>query len=402
MELLSGRRVAQMKVGVIAHLKYPIREPFAGGLEMHTFSLCRSLRRRGHKVTLFAAAGSADGLGLEVCSDNKQKTQIGAEEQFRHEHRTYFKLMEHLRNRDFDIIHNNSLHYLPPAMAGRLPMPMVTVLHTPPFWEMEGSIIKSDAANCSFVAVSSVIKDLWAPITKTECVIHNGIDLNKFGFAPVPAPSPYVVWSGRIVPEKGLHLAILAARSAGLNLRIAGPISDLRYFEREIKPSLSESTIYVGHLSQKHLAELVGGAQAFLFTPLWEEPYGLVLAEALACGTPVVSFARGAVAEILDESCGIVVPPNDVGMLAQAAHDAQFLRRPDCRKRAEEIADADTMIEQYEDLYRRLILRGSRAPGSLESLPGAFTETLDPRALLNHYMAHCPAIASEIPLGLRS
>jgi len=402
MELHSGRRVAQMKVGVIAHLKHPIRDPFAGGLEMHTFSLCHSLRRRGHKVTLFAAAGSADDIGLEVCFENTQKAHFEAEDQFRHEHRIYFQLMEHLRKRDFDIIHNNSLHYLPPAMAGRLPMPMVTVLHTPPFWEMEGSIIQNESPNSSFVAVSSVIKDLWAKITKSECVIHNGIDLEKFAFAPEPASSPYVVWSGRIVPEKGLHLAILAARSAGLNLRIAGPISDRRYFEREIRPSLSESAIYVGHLSQKHLAELISGAQAFLFTPLWEEPYGLVLAEALACGTPVVSFARGAVTEILDETCGIVVPPNDVGMLAQAAHDVRGLHRPDCRKRAEQIADLDTMIEQYEDLYRRLILRSSPAPCSLESLPGAFTEILDPHALLNHYMAHCPGIASEIPLGLRS
>jgi glycosyltransferase involved in cell wall biosynthesis len=390
-----------MKIGVIAHLKHAIRAPFAGGLEMHTFLLCKLLRRRGHDVTLFAAEGSAMGLGLEAICNETGQTHSSEEQKFRHEHRLYLALMENLRESDFDIIHNNSLHYLPLALADGLPMPMVTVLHTPPFWEMEGSILHNKSRNSSFVAVSAVIQDLWAPITKVNRVIHNGIDLKQFRFTPVPSVHSYLVWSGRIVPEKGLHLAILAARRAGVNLRIAGPIADHLYFEKNIRPLLSEQTSYVGHLNHFELADLIGGARAILFTPLWEEPYGLVLAEALACGTPVASFGRGAVAEILDETCGIIVPPDNVAALAQAAHDVQRLSRSDCRQRAEAIADSGSMINQYEDLYRQLILRDSPRPDSRRSPFHGFPDTSNSRALLDHYIAQVPAMGSEIPASLR-
>jgi glycosyltransferase involved in cell wall biosynthesis len=386
-----------MKIGVIAHVKHPISDPFAGGLEMHTYALCTGLRRRGHDVTLFAAAGSADCLGLETICEPTAQAPGG----FRHEHEIYLTLMENLRRRDFDIIHNNSLHYVPPALAGGLSIPMLTVFHTPPFWEMEGSIMSTATPNSRFVAVSSFIRDVWATITPVEDVIHNGIDLTKFRFTPVSAAAPYAVWSGRIVPEKGLHLAIPAARQAGLNLLIAGPVSDRSYFERAIQPLLDEQARYVGHLNQSDLAALIGGARALLFTPLWNEPFGLVLAEALACGTPVASFARGAVAEILDETCGIIVPADDVAALAQAVRSVQGLRRADCRKRAKAIADSVTMIAHYEALYRRLILTTKPAFGR-EMAPPGFLQISCPRGLLDHYEASLPVIASEIPLGLRA
>jgi len=387
-----------MKIGVIAHLKHAIRDPFAGGLEMHTFSLCKLLRRRGHQVTLFAAAGSDKDLGLEAIGHETANSPLSGEQQFRDEHRLYLALMEKLRERDFDVIHNNSLHYLPLALGGALPMPMVTVLHTPPFWEMEGSIRHNKSQNSAFVAVSSAIRDLWAPITRIDRVIHNGIDLKKFSFAPSPAAHPYVVWSGRIVPEKGLHLAILAARQAGIAIRIAGPIGDHVYFERDVRPLLNGQASHAGHLSHVELADLIQGARALLFTPRWEEPYGLVLAEALACGTPIASFGRGAVAEILDKSCGIIVPPDDVAALARAALDVQRLSRADCRKRAEAIADAGSMVDQYEDLYRNLILRNTPKRDRIGFR--SFPETSSPRALLAYYAAHIPALGSEIPRGL--
>jgi glycosyltransferase involved in cell wall biosynthesis len=387
-----------MKIGVIAHLKNAIREPFAGGLEMHTYSLCKSLRQRGHDVTLFAAAGSAGGLGLEaICADNGQKT-AATDEEFRQEHSVYLRLMESLRHRDFDIIHNNSLHYLPPALAAGLPMPMVTVLHTPPFWEMEGSIMHNMSDNSTFIAVSSFIGACWERITHLDGVIHNGIDLDKFAFAPSPAVPRYLVWSGRIVPEKGLKFAMAAARLAGLELRIAGPVSDPAYFERDIAPFLSGHARYVGHVNHSDLRTLIANAAALLFTPLWDEPFGLVLAEALACGTPVASFARGAVAEILDATCGIIVPPEDVVSLARAARDVQRFSRPDCRRRAKMICNVEDMITRYEDLYRRLTRRrNSRQRSRLRGFP----VVPDSRALLDHYMMKSAAMLSEIPPDLR-
>lgn len=126
-----------MRIGIIAHLKYPIAEPFAGGLEMHTHLLARSLRDRGHDVTIFASSRSEPGLGLEaICSETAISTVGTAEAPdvaFFKEHHAYLSLMGELRHRRFDVIHNNSLHYIPVTMADSLPMPMVTTLHTPPF-----------------------------------------------------------------------------------------------------------------------------------------------------------------------------------------------------------------------------------------------------------------------------
>jgi glycosyltransferase involved in cell wall biosynthesis len=196
-------------------------------------------------------------------------------------------------------------------------------------------------------------------------------------------------------------LAIAASRKARLDLRIAGPISDRAYFERDIAPALDQHARYAGHLSHSELANLIGGASALLFSPLWDEPYGLVLAEALACGTPIASFARGAVAEILDASCGIMVPPGDVGALAQAARDVQHLRRSDCRRRAEDIADFGVMISQYEGMYHRLIQSAKPTQVKRKAVPWNFPEIPNARGLLDYYMAHRPAMLSEVPIGLR-
>jgi glycosyltransferase involved in cell wall biosynthesis len=351
-----------MRIGIIAHLRYPIAEPFAGGLEMHTHLLARSLRERGHSVTVFASSRSEPELGLEAICSETAISNVGTAEApdiaFFKEHHAYLSLMSDLRHRRFDIIHNNSLHYLPVSMADTLPMPMVTTLHTPPFCWLESGIRLSRARNNAYVAVSHAVSALWSHVVPADAIILNGIDLGRFSFRARAADPPYLVWYGRIVPEKGLHLAIAAARQVGLPLKIAGPILDEVYYREKIEPYLGQDAVHVGHLAHKELAALVGGASAFLCTPLWDEPYGLVVAEALACGVPVAAFARGAIPELLDASCGIVAIPDDINSLAESALAAALLDRRDCRRRAELVCDAGRMIDAYEALYSRLIGRG--------------------------------------------
>ena len=351
-----------MRIGIIAHLKYPIAEPFAGGLEMHTHLLARSLRDRGHAVTVFASSRSEPNLGLEaICSETAISTVGTAEAPnvaFFKEHHAYLSLMSELRHRRFDIIHNNSLHYLPVTMADSLPMPMVTTLHTPPFCWLESGVRLCRASNHALVAVSNALGRLWEHVQPTQAVIMNGIDLDRFAFHPKPEAQEYLVWYGRIVPEKGLHLAIAAAKKIGLPLKIAGPILDDIYYREQIAPHLGAGAVHVGHLAHDKLAELVGGARAFLCTPLWDEPYGLVVAEALACGVPVAAFARGAIPDILDSSCGVLAVPDDVDSLAQSALAALSLDRRACRRRAEMVCDASRMIDAYEALYRRMAAGG--------------------------------------------
>lgn len=387
-----------MRIGIIAHLKYPIAEPFAGGLEMHTHLLARSLRDRGHRVTVFASSRSEPALGLEaICSETAIST-VGVAEatdiSFFQEHHAYLSLMTDLRHRRFDIIHNNSLHYLPVAMADSLPMPMVTTLHTPPFCWLESGIRLCRARNNAFVAVSHAVGALWNHVVPTDAVIMNGIDLDRFTFHEKPAMPGYLVWYGRIVPEKGLHLAIAAARRVGLPLKIAGPILDDVYYRERIVPHLGPDICHLGHLSHRELAQLVGGARAFLCTPLWDEPYGLVVAEALASGVPVAAFARGAIPEILASSCGVLAVPDDVGSLAAAAMAALSLDRRACRRRAEKICDAGRMIDAYEALYRRLKGKGEtdlhRVPGALKTFQPSppMRPGIDPSAAASETMLH--------------
>lgn len=359
-----------MRIAIIAHLKFPISEPFAGGLEMHTHMLARTLRERGHDVTLFASTRSDPALGVEAICDETSLLETGIAEAndvaFFREHHAYLGLMTELRSRSFDVIHNNSLHYLPVSMAETLATPVLTTLHTPPFCWLESGV-RLNRGPMTYVAVSKATAAMWSHVARTDHVIPNGIDLTHFPYQPVTGEPPYLVWYGRIVPEKGLEYAIDAARLAGLPLRIAGPVSNQNYFNEAIAPRLGADVEHIGHLSHRELARLVGGAIAALCTPRWEEPYGLVVAEALACGTPVAAFRRGGVPALLSTECGILAEPDDVASLASAALAASLLDRGACRAHAERYCDAQRMVDEYEGVYRQL----ASAPSAVANEPDA-------------------------------
>jgi glycosyltransferase involved in cell wall biosynthesis len=348
-----------LRIGIIAHLKHPIVEPFAGGLEMHTHLLAKTLRGRGHDVVVFASTKSCGTIGVEPICSQTALDIYGIDEAedvaFFKEHHAYLTLMNQLRTSSFDIIHNNSLHYLPIVMADALPMPMVTTLHTPPFKWLASGVRIAGGKNLRLVAVSDAIRQEWSDVALAEDVILNGVDLSGFRFHRNPDREPYLVWYGRIVPEKGLHFAIDSARRLGMNLRFAGPLLDQAYFEKQIRPRLGSDALYVGHLTHRDLSGLIGGARTFLCTPCWEEPYGLVVAEALACGVPVAAFARGAIPMILTPTTGALAIPDDALSLAEAATKALTLDRADCRRRAESFCDAEVMVDGYETVYRRAL-----------------------------------------------
>jgi glycosyltransferase involved in cell wall biosynthesis len=184
-------------------------------------------------------------------------------------------------------------------------------------------------------------------------VIPNGISLETWRYRRRPRRAG-AVWSGRIVPEKGTHLAIEAARLAEMALTIAGPTPDRDYFERCLADAGAEAA-YAGHLDSAALAELVGDAHVALVTPCSEEPFGLVAIEALACGTPVAAFARGALPEILDARTGALARPEDTAGLARQIQIARGLSRGACRRRAEGRFSLDAMTDRYLDAYRSLL-----------------------------------------------
>lgn len=350
---------APLRIAVIASTRFPIREPFAGGLESHTWALVRGLRRRGHRVTVFAGAGSDPALDVdELAVPRMALSEEAADDvsmsarDWLADHHAYLTLMLQLSGQrpGYDIVQNSSLHYLPLAMARTLSIPMVCTLHTPPTPWLE-SAIQTGECPVTFCAVSAHTARAWREQVPRVRVIANGVDPTVWECGPGGGP---LLWAGRIVPEKGTHLAIQAALRAGLPLDVLGPIGDQAYFTREIQPLLGRTIRYGGHVTHRQLAQIAGRASAALVTPCWDEPYGLVAAEALACGTPVVGFARGALPDLLDAGSSLLVAPGDVTALAAALPLAQRLSRSAAREHAVRHCSQDIMLQQYEQLYRRL------------------------------------------------
>ncbi|MFC9437377.1 glycosyltransferase [Nocardia sp. NPDC057030] len=351
-----------LSIALLASNRHPIRQPFAGGLEAHVWHLARALQSRGHRVTLFAADGSdaqaaQSALRVRAFSPSAAAAADSSMQprQFLADHHAYLTVMTDLSAigpGTFDVIHNHSLHYLPVAMAPAVGVPMLTTLHTPPTPWLESALDVSKGLGSAFVAVSRHTAHAWRHVVRPVGVVPNGIDLRAW---PSGAGGTDLVWFGRLTPEKGAHVAVAAARRAERRLHLAGPISDAGYFRDVIEPDLDDNTRYHGHLDQAALADLVGSCAAALVTPLWDEPYGLVVAEALACGTPVVAFERGGIPEIMDPACGRLVTPGDVDAMAAAAAEAATLSRADARERAVASCGITAMVDAYLRHYQQLI-----------------------------------------------
>ena len=349
-------RAARLRIALVAGVRFPIAEPFAGGMEAHTWTLASLLTRRGHEVTVFAGNGSDPALGrLEILDDIGFAPSARARgdvsmppEQFLREHHAYQRLMLRLaRDQSFDVVQLNCLHYLPVAMADILARPPVLSLHTPPTPWLESALY--GGRRIRPVAVSQWTARAWQPALGTIPVISNGVDLDIW--APGPGGA-HAVWTGRLVPEKGAHLAIDAAAEAGVPLVLAGPAPDLDYFDEQIAPRLGRDATWVGHLTHRDLVALVGSSGVAVVTPCWDEPYGLVVAESLAVGTPVAAFARGAVPDVISPASGRLAEPGNVGALANAIRAAMPLQRSAVRARAEQSCDVHRMVDAYVELYR--------------------------------------------------
>ncbi len=367
-----------LRIALVGTARYPLREPFVGGLAAHVVGLARGLVDRGHEVALFAPQGS-EARGVRVVafcgpsgldfSDAARGDLSMLPVPFMREHHAMLSLVTGLaaeRWGRFDVVHNHSLHYLPIAHAPAVDAAHLTTLHAPPTpWQESAFACLPAAQRPAAVTVSETNRRTWAASLPDCGVVCNGVDLARWRFSPTGTPG-LAVWAGRVVPEKGPHLAIDAARAAGLRLRLVGPASDPVYFDAEIAPRLGPDVEVVGHASHAELAEHYGAASVALSTARWEEPYGLTLVEALACGTPVAAFRRGAAPELVTPETGRLAEPDDAHDLARAALAAADLRRQSCRRWAEDHASERAMVDRYLALYQRLV--DERAPSG-DALP---------------------------------
>lgn len=355
----------RFRVALIGTARYGIAEPFAGGLEAHTALTAYALNDLGHQVTVFAGSPSALVPGdldvlpiLDRALDYTSSTRMDnamPPGRYEADYAGYQSVLAAVSEPGrFDVVHNNSLHYLPPVLDTSLDVPMVHAVHCPPFSELaEAHGFRAEQSDQRLGAVIAVSESLARQYLPVECtVVGNGVAIQDW---PYGDGGSDCVWAGRIVPEKGPHLAIDAARMAGRSIVLAGPVLHPEYFEREVMPRLSPNARWAGHLNGKELADLYGSGSVGVMTPCWDEPFGLVAAEMLACGTPVAALDRGAMREVIDPAVGVLAQRDDVAGLAAAIDTAENLDRRICRKYAEEYLSAEVMAERYVELYRQAI-----------------------------------------------
>ncbi|GJD65393.1 glycosyltransferase [Methylobacterium frigidaeris] len=345
-----------MRIALLAHLRHPIAPPFAGGLEACCWHLAEGLTARGHEVVLFASGDSDPRFSLDPVSPvHHEKRFPGLEHRGdpglkAHVDAAYAAACDRIAAGGFDVLHNNSLSRLPLERRRTRSVPTVTSLHAPPYDALRWFVHDSPAPTHRLTATSAAHLRAWWPegAPREASVLHNGID---------PAAWPYAergdgsaAWSGRVARVKGAHLAIAAARRAGLPLTLFGPVEEPDYWERAIVPQLGGPIRYGGHLPGPALAAELGRASVFLFTPCWDEPFGLSAIEAMACGLPVAGFTRGAAQEVVGEA-GCLVPSEDDAALADAIPAALAIPRRVPRERVLRLFTRDRWLDRCEALY---------------------------------------------------
>ena len=351
----------QLRVLVVAPERHPLRQPHAGGLEAVVWNRVRWLRSRGHHVELCAAGGSdfldAD-IDLHLPSPRWHRARDASDTDFPEGHRrlmtdAFARVRDRLDAPEtrVDVVDNHSLHGDPILWSREIGVPVVTTLHTPPLADM---VIASNALDGSsphrFLAVSQYTARAWSAEGVEAFVFTNGVDTAQWSLGSGEGDW---VWFGRIVPEKAPHLAIDAARRAGARLKLAGRVGDAAYFDREVRPRLGRGIDYVGALRQPELAALVGASSVALVTPVWSEPFGLVMAEALMTGTPVAAFDSGGTSEVLAGIPGTaVVPSADTEALARAATNLVAQSRSGLRRR--DVRDAASARHSLDHRHREI------------------------------------------------
>ncbi|SFH87680.1 glycosyltransferase [Halpernia frigidisoli] len=339
-----------MKIAVIAKTRLPIAEPFRGGLESFTHSLCQEYLRLGHEITLYAHKDSDPKLNVKgFYGEEKRDSDYFSI----YEDDEYLSILNDIETNDFDVVHNNSTHELPILWGAKSSVPLITTIHTPPISKLKAAIkIASHSKNLHFVLPSRSFQKTWEPfLDNGSTVIYNGVDLYKW--PPVRENAEYLFWFGRIVHAKGLDIVIDAAHEVNMPLKFAGPIDDETYFEEQIKPRIRRSDLYLGHLKQSEIQLNMKAAAAIVSAVRWEEPFGLTNIEAMASGVPVAGFERGAFRELIDIKSGVVSEQKNVKSLAKAITDAMALDSKKVRQHAKQFSlqiMAENYIKYFEDL----------------------------------------------------
>ena len=341
-----------MRIAILAPVWFPVPPVAYGGIEWVVSLLADGLVEAGHDVTLFAAGESQTEAKLAAVFQDAPSEQIGTTgAELRHA----LACLE--RAGDFDIVNDHS-GPLAAALGGAVETPVVHTVHGPLNGEA-GAVYASLARVAPSVGLISLSDNQRKPLPDLNWVAtcHNALDLDAY---PVHRDrGEYLLFLGRMSPDKGCHRAVEVAREAGLPLKIAGKMREpleREYFEEHVAPYLGDGIEYLGETSHGKKVALLQNARATLFPIEWEEPFGLVMIESLACGTPVIATRWGAVPEVIEEGrSGVIV--DDYRQMIAALADADRLEPVECRLSAEERFSAERMVQDYEAAYTAMLER---------------------------------------------
>jgi glycosyltransferase involved in cell wall biosynthesis len=350
------RTQAPLRIAMLAPPWISIPPPGYGGVESVVSALTEALVRRGHIVTLFCAPGSATDANLVTVLDSHHPDEIERSLYEADHVARAFGMIERAGGADaFDVVHDHC-GFTALAMADRLDVPLVHTLHGQ-FTDATASFYASHGHKAMLVGISRAQLASAPPGLGPIRAIPNPIDLRLWPLHQ--GKDNYLLWVGRITPEKGPHRAIAAARAAGLPLVLAGVIQPGRqaFFDREIAPHIDgDQVTFLGEISGEVKYEVFARASALLMPIRWAEPFGMVMVEALACGTPVIAFPEGAARELVqDGRTGFLV--SDEAEMATATSRLPSIAARDCRAWVAEHCDVEIVAAAYERAYGSVIRR---------------------------------------------
>lgn len=345
---------SRLTVGLIAPPWVPVPPSVYGGTELVLDLLARGIQDAGHEVVLFATGDSTCPVVRRWAHPAAVGTTAGTVDELVQIEAAYSSLQ------DVDVIHDHTMLGPLWSAATTADVPVVTTVHarlTPPL----AALYRAVAPVVAIVAISRHQRDS-APSVPVRAVIHHGVDVAARPFGA--GSGGYVLFLGRMHPDKGVHRAISIARAAGKRLLIAAKMwepPEQQYFDTTVRPLLGQDAQYLGPVGHHDKLTLLANAEALLNPIRWPEPFGLVMIEALAAGTPVLAFAEGAAPEIVQDGITGYLCSDDLDM-AYRLSTIGAIDRTACRRSAEERFTSGRMVREHLELYADLIHRGADPP----------------------------------------